>query len=842
VSSSGPPSTSHLTGAYWLTILHTNDVESALLPAGAVGGVARFTTVVKQQQAAAMDYVPPVTPTGTLQRGLLTLSSGDNFLAGMPFKASLDKGPPYYDTLALEEIGFDAIGLGNHDFDFGPDVLEKFISGFTTPVPFLSANLNFSGEAALQALVTSGRIAKRTTITTGGQQVGIVGVTTTELPTLTSPGAVTVSAVKAALQAEVDALVNAGINKIVVISHLQAIANDVALVPQLRNVDIYIAGGGHELLANADTPLIPGDTAVPSYPKWVADADGHQVPIVTTSGLYRYVGRLVANFDANGVLLGVDPVASKPLRVVQGAEFPDAATPDTVVENTVVLPVTASIAALAQNVLAVSDVALDGRRANIRTVETNLGNLVADSVWWEVAVEAYTAGDGFPDVGIVNGGGIRNNTEIPAGNITEADTFTILPFSNFVALVPDVPRAQFKELLENAVSNVENSDGRFAQVSGFSYMYDVAGTAQVSTPDGTVTTPGTRVRNVVLDDGTVIVRDGVVQDGGPISVATIDFLARGGDGYNYRDAPFTRYAYSYQAALADTLVYGLEGVVSAVGYPVGGEGRIVRYAGIGGVDYPVITRGGRLTAHGTGFTGATKVTVGGTDQTFTVASDTEIVIPVLAATTPIGKLQPLVVTLASASTASLPVTVIHLLINEVDCDTPTTPVNDAEEFVEVSTGVPFASLLGYSLVFFNGAVDTSYMAMDLAAFTNGLGLVTAGAGAVSQSLALTWADNTMQNGADAVALYQTRASVFPNSSAMTTTRLVDAVVYGTGDAADTGLLDGLLPAGPGRLQLDEALGGSSTTNSIQRCGGAPLDGRAFLLGTPTPGAVNACNQ
>jgi 5'-nucleotidase len=177
-------------------------------------------------------------------------------------------------------------------------------------------------------------------------------------------------------------------------------------------------------------------------------------------------------------------------------------------------------------------------------------------------------------VALQNGGGIRNNSLIPAGPLTELDTFAIAPFGNFVSVVPDLPRAQFKEVLENAVSAVPAADGRFAQVAGFRFGYDPTRTAQVVDNAGTVLTPGERVRSVVLDDGTVVVADGQVVAGAPVSVATNDFSARGGDQYPFRGLPFTTVGATYQQALASFLVNGLAGLVSQADYPAGGSGRI----------------------------------------------------------------------------------------------------------------------------------------------------------------------------------------------------------------------------------------------------------------------------
>jgi 5'-nucleotidase / UDP-sugar diphosphatase len=131
--------------AFTLTLLQNNDAESRLLPAGENGeiaGAARFTTLINQLKA------------NTTTDAVVTIASGDNILPGTTFNASLQDGI-FYDAAVLDAIGYDAIALGNHDFDFGPEILADFISSdqFSTPVPFLAANLDFSGEPALQALV-----------------------------------------------------------------------------------------------------------------------------------------------------------------------------------------------------------------------------------------------------------------------------------------------------------------------------------------------------------------------------------------------------------------------------------------------------------------------------------------------------------------------------------------------------------------------------------------------------------------------------------------------------------------------------------------------------------------
>ncbi|MGH8827208.1 MAG: bifunctional metallophosphatase/5'-nucleotidase, partial [Jiangellaceae bacterium] len=528
-------------GRYTLTILHNNDGESALLNAPGqpdFGGIARFVTLVDELRTKATSGAPAHSG----RRGAIVLSSGDNFLAGPEFTASLRKGVPFFDSLAMAAVGYDASAIGNHEFDFGPDLLADFITGIGPDrPPFVSANLDFSGEPRLQALVDDGTIVASTVVKERGERIGIVGATTPLLPAISSPRHVVVDPdVVGTVQEQVDTLTADGIDKIILISHLQSITNDQALVPMLHDVDVSIAGGGDELLANDGDLLVPGDvrTIDPAtgepfpYPVPAFDADGEMVPIVTTAGDYKYVGQLVVTFNRAGEVVSIGE-ESAPIRVSGAA--PDAVAPDPHVQADVVDPVQAFVENLANNVVAQSEVALEGRRdPGVRTQETNLGNLIADALLFTGRQKAAEFGVVPADIALQNGGGIRNNSLIPAGPLTELTTFDIAPFSNFVSVVPDVPRAQFKEILENAISSMPTADGRFAQVAGFSFSYDTTQPAQVVDNAGTVLSPGSRVMDVVLDDGTVIVQGGAVVDGPGIAVATNDFSARGGDQYPFR--------------------------------------------------------------------------------------------------------------------------------------------------------------------------------------------------------------------------------------------------------------------------------------------------------------------
>ena len=543
---------------FTLTILHNNDGESKLLPDEDSGfpGVARFATQVKLMQAAAADA----------GSGVVTLTSGDNFLASQELGISLARDGALYDSVALSGL-YDAMALGNHDFDFGPDVTARFIEGFDPPVTFLSANADFSGEPVLQALVDSGALAASTVVETNGQRVGVIGAVTPLLPNISSPRNVVISDVLAAVQAEVESLTAAGVNKIILVSHLQGVSEEIALVADLAGVDVVIAGGGDDLLRNEGDTCMPDDEPAGPYPLLVGDSTGTDVPVITAPGGYRCIGALDVVFDGDG------SIVSQTGRSV-GISFDVA--PDPAVQSSVIEPLAAAVAEVDANVIGQSEVDLDGRRASVRTGSSNQGNLHADALRATATNLAPDFGTPVPDAAIQNGGGIRNDAVIPAGPITAGDTWDIAPFRNFV-VVGEVSRETFHVLLEQAVDRIPGAGGQFAQVSGFTFTYDPSAPARETDRAGDCSLagdPGSRIRDVTLDDGTAIVRDGAVVPGDPVVLTTIDFLANGGDCYPLADIDFTKLGVSYQQALANYISEDLGGTITAADYPAGGDNRI----------------------------------------------------------------------------------------------------------------------------------------------------------------------------------------------------------------------------------------------------------------------------
>ena len=175
----------------------------------------------------------------------------------------------------------------------------------------------------------------------------------------------------------------------------------------------------------------------------------------------------------------------------------------------------------------------------------------------------------------------------------------------------------------------------------------------------------------------------------------------------------------------------------------------------------------------------------------------------------------------------------QLFINEIDSDTDSV---DQLEFIEIKSESPNFSLDGYIIVLFNGSSngsDSSYLAIDLNGFQTDLnGLFLIGNNNVSPSAQIIVPNNSIQNGADAVAIYQAPLSDFPNSTLATTTNLVDALVYDTSDSDDENLMQ-LLGV---NIQINENENSNKDFESIQRSNNG-----SYFIDTPTPREVNEGN-
>ncbi len=570
-----------------LTIFHANDGESALTGFDAEGGAHRFIEVLRRERFKIGDAPS------------LTISSGDNYLAGRQLAASVASlqadpaGGQFYDAALCRAIGYDAVVIGNHEFDFGPELLSEFIEHSNiapTRTQFLTANLDFSQSQQFSE-AAKGLVAPTAVFDFEGTRVGIVAATTPMLKGISSPGDIKINTdVRGVVQSHIDALTADGVKIIILASHLQSVSEDARLIAQLTGVDFAIAGGGDELLANPDTPLTPAhkhETPMGAYPLMeldvdgdgtaepIVDADGAVVPIVTTPGQFRYLGRITLQFDDQGVLTGFDNLG--PVRVVDvSTGFVDGVKSDVTMLEYVVKPVAKFSEAMDTTIIGKlgPDVMLDARRTSVRFRETGFGNLIADALR-QTVIDEYAPSQ--PVVGLQNGGGIRNDVVLNPGDaVTMGNTFDTLPFPNFVCIVRDVDVETLRATLENAISRVEHGDGRFLQVSGLHYTYDPAGKPSLYDRDGVRTQLGSRVRSVTLDNGTVLIDGGVVVSDVKVSLALNTFTARGGDQHDFGKLTperFSRSETTYQQVLVNYIKH-LGGTITGPAYAQFGEGRI----------------------------------------------------------------------------------------------------------------------------------------------------------------------------------------------------------------------------------------------------------------------------
>jgi 2',3'-cyclic-nucleotide 2'-phosphodiesterase (5'-nucleotidase family) len=531
-----------------LTVLHINDGESALLPDESAGfpGAARFVADLLERRDAVTDEAAG--------RVSVTISAGDNFLAGPRLNASFDEdAEAFYDALIYTRAEFDAMTVGNHEFDFGPDVLADFIEA-SGDIPFISANLDVTGEPRLEALEAEGRLAASTVVTRGGHDIGIVGATYEGLESISSPRNATTGPVLGAVQDEVDDLTADGVDIIILSSHLQDLDTEISLVPQLSDIDAVVGGGGGEAL---------GD----DYPVRVEDADGQVVPVVTVPGNYTDIGQLVLNVDADGDLVYVGSGGLIPV--------PLDGPRDEFIDQNVEQPVAEFVAELAETEVATTEVPLDGRRGEdtrgVRSRETNLGSLLADSMIYSATERAAEYDVPEADVALQNGGGIRNDGVIPPGPVTELDTFNVAAFVNLVS-VAEMDGETLHSALERSVSSLPGASGAHGQWGGVRFTYDTDQPAQERDLDaGEVVSEGERIVDAVVtrSDGTdvVLVDDGDLVAGEDMfTMASIDFLLSGQDGYvMFGDLDFTRVGLTYQASLSE---YMAElGTITEADYP-----------------------------------------------------------------------------------------------------------------------------------------------------------------------------------------------------------------------------------------------------------------------------------
>jgi 2',3'-cyclic-nucleotide 2'-phosphodiesterase (5'-nucleotidase family) len=392
-----------------LTILHINDFHGNLLPKPgkdgkpATGGMAYIAKMVSEERAK--------NPEGTL-----LLSAGDMF-QGTPI-SNLFRGKPVVET--MNRMGFDAMTLGNHEFDWGMEAFQNLRKAAV--FPFLSANIIDDKGALLPGVKPYAIFQKK------GLKIAVIGITTPETLYTTKPGNIKgyhVVSVEKALPPLIEKVKKEGADLVIVLSHM-GLDEDRNMASQVSGIDLIVGGHSH---TEVKTTVVASST------------------IIVQAGYYgQYLGGMKIAFDTEAKKIIRYP-ERRILRKVK-------AGPNDAYDEAVA----ASIKSYDDQIRGefgrvVGETRVDLRK---RPFESNIGNLVCDAMRRAARSE----------VAIQNNGGLR--TSIPAGKITMEQVYTLLPFDNNL-MTMDLTGAQIADILEyNA-----KTEGML-QVSGLRVVYDLA--------------------------------------------------------------------------------------------------------------------------------------------------------------------------------------------------------------------------------------------------------------------------------------------------------------------------------------------------------------------------------
>jgi len=494
---------------YTLNILHFNDWHSRIESNNkfestcsaeeegkgeCLGGAARLLPAIKQERERLKD------------QNVILLNAGDNFQGSLFYTTYKGDAEGEF----LNQMGIDAMALGNHEFDDGEEALVPFID--KAKFPILGVNIKPNNQSK-----ANGKIKPSVVLDVGGQKIGIVGAVTTETPDIASPGPdIQIEDDVANITAEVKKLEAEGVNKIIALTHI-GYAREMAMIAKIPGVDVVVGGHSHTLLSNN-----PDDKAAGPYPTMVDNPGGYKVPVVQAASYSKVLGDLNVVFDDAGV---VKEAKGDPLWLNKDIK-PD----ETVLAR--IKELGAPIEELKKKEVGETTAPVDGSRDNCRAKECEMGNLVSD------AVLDRTKGQGVT-IAVTNGGGLR--ASIDQGVVTMGEVLTVLPFQNTIATF-QIDGADLVAGLENGVSKVEEGAGRFPQVAGLKYSFDGTGEAGKS-----------RIKDVMVQDGDKWVP---IDPAKTYTVATNNYVRGGGDGYKVF-ASKAKNAYDFgpglEQALADYL-------------------------------------------------------------------------------------------------------------------------------------------------------------------------------------------------------------------------------------------------------------------------------------------------
>ncbi|WP_146344282.1 bifunctional metallophosphatase/5'-nucleotidase [Phaeobacter marinintestinus] len=501
---------------YKLTILHTNDFHARFEPISkydsgcsaesnqegkCFGGSARLVTAIADARKRSNNSV--------------LFDGGDQFQGSLFYTY-------YKGKLAAEmmnKMGYDAMTVGNHEFDDGPEVLRGFMDAIDFPI--LMSNADISAEPQL-----AGVLQKSTVIERGGEKLGLIGLTPQNTDELASPGPnISFSDPVAAVQGEVDKLTAMGVNKIFVLSH-SGYGVDQRVAAETTGVDVIVGGHSNTYLSNVS------DRAAGPYPTIV-----NGVQIVQAYAYGKFLGELNVTFNDSGEII---EAMGEPL-IMDASVSEDDGTVARIAE------MAAPLEEIRNKVVAAAAQPIIGDRDVCRAEECSMGNLVADAMLDRVADQGVT-------IAIANSGGLR--ASIDGGEVTMGEVLTVLPFQNTLSTF-EISGAGLLEALENGVSQVEEGAGRFPQIAGMTFTWDSAQPA------------GSRIveAKVASEDGFVPMDPATTY-----LVVTNNYVRNGGDGYKMFKGE-DKNAYDFGPDLADVTA---EYLAAASPYQPYTDGRITK--------------------------------------------------------------------------------------------------------------------------------------------------------------------------------------------------------------------------------------------------------------------------
>jgi len=469
---------------FTLTIAHLNDSHANLEPSAltiTVNGTKTYTTMGGFPAVTAK--VQQLHQTG---KNFLFLHAGDVFQGSLYFI----KYRGLADLEFLKLMKLDAMCTGNHEFDKGPVALRIFISGAQKQFPVLAANISAEKERFLAGKLKPYEIKKF-----GSRKVGIIGITTTETPAVSSPGQRLVFndpiPVVRTLAAE---LTRKGVDIIIVLSH-QGFQNDIALAKAVDNIDVVVGGHTHTLLGRFEA--LPELSPEAEYPYVVKNPQQDTVLVVQAWEKSKILGVLEVAFDNAGKVVNYSgqPVfltGNKPADFQQknadGQKEPvDAETFKAIADfiekdpalemktenkeaDALLAKFSAPILKLKQEIIGRSEVDLwhvrqPGDKHETAGVLDNgsmIAPVVADALLWK----AKSLKNKNTQIVIQNAGGVRG--DLPAGDITIGQVYELLPFGNTLVLL-DLNGADLKQALKAVILK---ADGAFPYPAGLRYAVD----------------------------------------------------------------------------------------------------------------------------------------------------------------------------------------------------------------------------------------------------------------------------------------------------------------------------------------------------------------------------------